>query len=55
MSSPRSCLRSWHPVLYLHVTSVPHLKSPPHPKTPSYHQRNGIASNRTDHHHGNKG
>ena len=34
MPSPWSCLRSWHPVLYLQVTSVPHLKSPPHPKTP---------------------
>ena len=34
MSSRWSCLRSWHPVLYQQVTSVPHLKSPPHPKTP---------------------
>ena len=34
MASAWSCLRSWHPVLYRQVTSVPHLKSAPHPKTP---------------------
>ena len=34
MPSPWSSLRSWHPVLYLQVTSVPHHKSLPHPKTP---------------------
>ena len=25
------------------------------PRLPFYHQRNGIPSNRKDHHHGNKG
>ena len=34
MPSPWSFLRNWLPVLYLQVTSVPHLKRPPHPKTP---------------------
>ena len=34
MPSPWSFLRSWLPVLYLQVTSLPHLKSPLHPKTP---------------------